>query len=299
MNATRRSNASGRRLFQTYVRALLLSSIVSITPGSDATAETSGASNPTGKASLVVVPILRKQGPTLSNETVLKVIDRTLAQRKSIERRPVPDSDAFDQALVDCAQVASCIGRLLEANRRDFALVIYIDTTIQPPLLSLFLYDGAQSILRGKSIEDVRGGTSVLAALETRANALFDEAGYARRAQLMVHVRPDAEVRLSNGAVAWSQGEQPAEFQLDPGRYEIFAQAPGHESAQTETELTNGGSKRINLTLDPEEGSIFTSVWFWGVTGAVVASAIVTSVLLASSASNQVCVEANNASSCR
>ena len=70
---------------------------------------------------------------------------------------------------------------------------------------------------------------------------------------------------------------------LMPGDYEVVVRKKGYQEFKKAISLQSRHDEAMTVSLTEESGSIFSSPFFWGATGAVVAAAAVTTVLIVTS----------------
>src|SRR6185295_16237739 len=99
--------------------------------------------------------------------------------------------------------------------------------------------------------------------------ALLDQAGFARLARVRLALEPkDAQVVPDQGMSA-ERGD-PTSFSATPGLHRIAVSAAGYDSASVDVMLATSEEKRVSVTLE-RDSSLFSSPWFWVVTGVALA----------------------------
>lgn len=187
-----------------------------------------------------------------------------------------------------CGTDTSCIRRDLTDRNVELGLVITVDGSLSPPLVSARLLerDGADRVAVGEA----EGVGPILETSAALARKVLIAAGGSLGSVLIVDVDPpDAAIDLKPDARALV----PRTLVLTPGSYRVRASRPGYESVERVFAVSPGERASLSLRLE-ESTPITSSPWFWGVTGGVVvAGAIVGAVVALRPRSYVVCTAAD------
>jgi hypothetical protein len=176
----------------------------------------------------------------------------------------------LDQAPA-CGLDVGCLARLLGPARAELAMIVLANTLAEPPLLALRMLAPGAGRLVGSSAA-LLGAEGLAEAVEARAAALLDEAGFRRASWLRVEVSPpDAALSIDGVPEATRAGR----FLVPPGEYLARARKEGFGLVEARVTVLPGAEAELRLSLT-EEGSIVSSPWFWAaVVGAAVVSGAV------------------------
>lgn len=189
----------------------------------------------------------------------------------------VDGADPIASSVFACGSDLPCISRTLRNGRIDLGLRAVVNFAVSPPLISLSLIEGsgilAEEIaeLKGRALDD---------ELRAASDALFAAAKIPKGGRLQVLVEPsDARVSAKDCTTGQMYSPDPrttAQFTQLPGCVEIEATRELYTKNAARTELRAGEVTSVEMKLLPaetaEEESIFSSPWFWVITGGVVAA---------------------------
>ena len=205
----------------------------------------------------------------------------------SAEEVFVANKEGLDHRVRDCGPDVQCISSRMRRFSARLGLVVVLDRTISPAVLSLQLVDTDLGRLVRQTLDELGPGESSLEVITRRTAELLDHAGYIEAGRLRVLVEPPAaHVRLKSG-----QEPDPGAlnvFTLAPGAYAVVAEYPGFEAEQTDVTVRGGQETQVELALD-EKTSFWQSPWLWVSVGVVVAGAVTAGAILASQPEPRVC----------
>ena len=187
----------------------------------------------------------------------------------------------------DCGPDVQCIARRMRQFRARLGLIVVLDRSISPGVLSLQLIDTDLSQLVGETLDELHGDGRPLGRMTAQTGHLLDRAGYIESGRLRVSVDPPAaQIRLQNGLEP--DLGSPNMFTLAPGRYTIMAEHPGFDPSEAQVDIQRGQEARVELRLD-ERTSVWASPWLWVTVGVVVAGAVTAGTLVATQPDAKVC----------
>jgi hypothetical protein len=121
---------------------------------------------------------------------------------------------------------------------------------------------------------------------------VLDAKGHSRGGFIVARVFPeDAVVSIAGPGSDAAEGtlESPGRWIVRPGRWEVRGEKEGFARASAEVEVAAGEELPIELHL-AEEGSFFSSPWFWVALGAAVAAGGATAAVIATRPERERCV---------
>ncbi len=205
----------------------------------------------------------------------------------SAEEMFVANRDGLDERVKDCGPDVGCMASRMRRFRARLGLIVVLDRTLSPGVLSLQLVDTDLAQLVGDSLDELGRSTSALELISERAGALLEQAGYVESGRLVVAVDPPAAQIVVQGGPNPDLGSANV-FTLRPGRYVVTAHHPGYDSAESTVELTSGTHRQVELTL-VEQTSVWESPWLWVGIGVAVAGGITAATIAATQPAPRVC----------
>ncbi len=163
----------------------------------------------------------------------------------------------LDQAPA-CGLDVACLAQLLGPARAELAMIVLANVLVEPPLLAVRVLAPREGRLVGSSAAPL-GAERLADAVEARAAALLDEAGFRRASWLRVEVSPpDAALSIDGVPEATRAGR----FSVPPGVYVARAHKDGFGVVEARVNVPPGGEAEVRLSL-AEETSLLASPWFW------------------------------------
>jgi hypothetical protein len=148
--------------------------------------------------------------------------------------------------------------QLLGPARAELAMIVLANVLVEPPLLAVRVLAPREGLLVGSSAAPL-GAERLADAVEARAAALLDEAGFRRASWLRVEVSPpDAALSIDGVPEATRAGR----FSVPPGVYVARAHKDGFGVVEARVNVPPGGEAEVRLSL-AEETSLLASPWFW------------------------------------
>lgn len=235
---------------------------------------------------LALLPIVT-EGPhgeaSLSSifDDVAAATSRRLGLRLiSYEEMFAVSQDGLGTSVLECGPDTECIASRLRSFNARMGLVVILDFSLDPPVVSMQLLDTDA----GERVADAVGElppndpARISAGIRAKTEEVLERGGYVLAGKIAVDVEPpNAVIRLAGG-VEPDTGT-PNVFTLAPGRYVVTASAEGYEPGELEAQVTGGSSSHVTLQLS-KRSSIIESPWLWIGVGAVVAGGVTAGVLL-------------------
>jgi hypothetical protein len=243
---------------------------------------------------LAVLPVIIAGDARTSVSTVFDAVQAAGDLRLGLEVMTLDEYYSHEgaeiaESALACGQDTACMSQKLAPLSTDLGLVVVINRELDPPLLSVLLLDTQNRRVAAESYGQFKGGIDRIGnELERITAGFFDRLQIPKAGRLVVAVEPKGARLLIPGDYPSDRG-QPNAFTVPPGTYEVVATLDGYRRSTAAAIVKSGETTAMALRLEPE-GSLLSSPWFWVGTGAVVAVAATTIILLTRPTESCVCV---------
>ena len=176
----------------------------------------------------------------------------------------------------------------------DLGYWLFVNTVVDPPLVSLRLLDTEARTLLAEDISSLGPQEDDLhKALAARASGMFDRSGYPRADRVTVTVEPkEATWELYGDKPLLRKG---GVLLLKKGSYRLLASSPGFLSVDRSLQIGGGAEQNVTMNLK-KETNIMTSPWLWTGVGAAVVAATIAIVVVAQPGPACLCIAQPDAS---
>lgn len=266
---------------------LLVSSLAAASPALAADAPAAAAEGPTLARSVAIFVVSGEQVGTPISE-LYAAARRGIEADTALEVAPfeVFPPSMREESIRRCAGDGGCFARAVRDAGVDVDLLLLVsaDRLGEGILLGLRLVDLHKKPGEDANIaavgEQLPEGVSLLRAMKDYLEPVFPKALWGQVASLKIEVdQANAEVLVGQKTCV-----SPCRFdRLLPGDYEVVVRKKGYQEFKKAISLQSRHDEAMTVSLTEESGSIFSSPFFWGATGAVVAAAAVTTVLIVTS----------------
>jgi hypothetical protein len=204
----------------------------------------------------------------------------------SYEEMFAASEEGLGDRVRDCGSDTVCVSSRLRAFNARLGLVVVIDFSSKPVLISLQLLDTDDARLVASSVGELSPKEAISASIRARARELLEKAGHVRAGRLLVEVDPP-NARVAIAGFEPDPGT-PNRFTVAPGTYTVTAALDGWSAAKTEASVEGGAESKVRLEL-VREGSLLESPWLWIAIGVVAAGSVTAGVIAAQDTTRCVC----------
>lgn len=244
------------------------------------------AAPPTETVQVTVVREL-PEGFGFGGDRVDEVIHRVTGEWVGAEFLSIASlyANRSEMPAAKCGADVECLGRELTYVGVEYVLVMVVSDASR---LLLRLIDTKAKRIVARDARAWDGAT--VAPLEDGLRSVLGSMALSRFGALHVRAEPaDATIFVADGTgLVVARGAGP--HRLAPGAYEVRAERDGHVEGARAVELGAGASAQVELSLRKMASPWYTSGWFWGVTGVVVAGAAIGVAVAASRPDRCICI---------
>jgi hypothetical protein len=189
----------------------------------------------------------------------------------------------------DCGSDSGCISARLRTFNARLGLVVVVDLSSKPPLISLQLLDTDDNHMLASDLGEVEARETLSASIQERTRHVLEKGGFSLAGRILVEVDPpNAHITLGNG-VEPDQGT-PNRFTVAPGHYTVAAALEGWSAKHDGVEVAGGEESKVRIAL-AKETSILESPWLWVGIGAAVAAGSVAVLIATHKTTRCLCTE--------
>jgi hypothetical protein len=225
------------------------------------------------------------RSPSLVHRAVADAIRlRPTLELVSTEELFVGDPDR-DERIEDCGTDAACLSDRLAPYSARYGLLVVVGFGADPPIVGLRLVDTRER----RIVESLSIATpDPMAELRALASGLFDRAGHAQWAILVVQTAPPAVIHVDGVATPPALG---SELVIPPGRYRVGASLPGHRDEAREVDVAAGARVEVSIAMQAlPEPEVWETWWFWTIIGGAAVAAGTTAAVIVATRKEEVCV---------
>ena len=255
------------------------------------------------RARLAVLPVLVEGRRRFSATDVYDAVERSTDLRPldvaPIDEYFFQDGRELSARALRCGGDTQCLARAMAAFRADLGLVVLVNEEVEPPLLGLVLLETDTRTVRAERY-DTLTKAPLRAQIVEASDRLFRAAGIVRRGRLQVHADPADALVIVAGDRRPDLGTE-ARFTLPPGTYPVRVSAPNHKSKEEQVEIRSGVLTELELKLEQNSESLWSSPVLWlgiGAAAAVVAGSVAGIVLASQSNSDCLCINSDEGMVC-
>jgi hypothetical protein len=271
----------------------------------------------------VLVTFVPKIEPGIETSSFHRALGEVVRTRPGIalltEEEAFAEGNDATRELKRCGPELACLQALLTRRAIELALLLVVDTRLDPPLVSVELVraQGAAQEpgpAQGTARESQEPGHARGAARESRLvqeaarselalvlpslmRRALDQGGLVEGAELSIAVEPiDANISIAglDPGVVLAPGAR--RIVLPAGAYEIVATHAARTTERRRVELARGEVRSVSIVLAAPivERAVFEEWWFWVGVGVVVAGAATASTWAITREPGSSCVCAKN-----
>jgi len=213
-------------------------------------------------AAIAVIPILVGSQLELGLSAIQAEVAATTAWRPSVR---LVEADA---RIDSCGADAACLAKELEPYGVTFALLLVLNSEVDPPILAVRALDVSKREIVAQELGPIDG--SLPETLRARSAKVLDALGFKPAGRIAV--KSDGEIAVDPAPLEGGESR----YWVAPGRYRVTARW-GDRSAAEEVVVAAGEEREVVL-IPIEQPSLIESPWLWiGVAAgaAAIAAAIV------------------------
>lgn len=199
---------------------------------------------------VALLPVLN--GPNTAPQLAAAEAELAAAARWRPALRVLPTET--NARAIRCGGDVDCLAEALDSSAISFALLLIVNTEVEPPLSALRAFDVAKR----------KFAASETTNAPDRVARILDTLGFAEAGRLtIVHDAADAELLVEPAPL---ERISPNHYWLAPGNYQLTLSAGGRRTS-TLTTIEKARETTVNLTLGAQS-SLLDSPWFWTGVGA-------------------------------
>lgn len=248
---------------------------------------------------LAVLPIVL-EGPhgsatisSIFNDVAAATDMRANLRVVSYEEMFAASEEGLGDRVRDCGSNTNCVSSRLRAFNARLGLVVVLDFSSKPPILSLQLLDTDDSKMIASAVGEVGGG-SLSETIRARTREVLEQGGYSRAGRVLIEVSPP-NARVSIPGIEPDPG-MPNRFTVAPGTYRVSAALDGYAPTNGEVTVTSGGEAQLKLELTAET-SLIESPWLWVAVGVVIAGSVTAVAVATYNPDRYLCLQLGTANS--